>query len=467
MSIRRTGGTDFEASLEALTEELPRCGATSLVVSWFGSDLRCGSCVVMPKVEQDELDGKGMPWRVSGLSRSEAALVPRRNDRPVYGGTPADASVVEAIRALKNAGQAVMFYPFLLMEQMEGNGLPDPWTGSEDQPVLPWRGRITTSVAPGGAGSPDGTSQADAEVAAFFGTAVAGDYSNVESEILYGGPDDFSYRRFILHYAHLCAAAGGVDAFCIGSEMRSLTQIRGVSGSFPAVEALRSLAAEVREVMGPAVRIGYAADWSEYFGYHPQDGSGDVLFHLDPLWADEAIDFVGIDNYMPLSDWRDAWDHADSGFGSVHNISYLKENIAGGEGFDWYYPSAQAEAVQLRMPITDGAYGEPWVWRYKDLAGWWTNAHHDRIAGVRQATASAWVPQSKPIWFTELGCAAVDKGTNEPNRFLDPKSSEVVVAKTFDGCARRPDADAIPARDVGVSGPTPGTIRFRMSMARP
>ena len=34
------------------------------------------------------------------------------------------------------------------------------------------------------------------------------------------------------------------------------------------------------------------------------------------------------------------------------------------------------------------------------------------------------MPQSKPIWLTELGCAAVDKGANEPNKFVDAKSSE-------------------------------------------
>jgi hypothetical protein len=34
------------------------------------------------------------------------------------------------------------------------------------------------------------------------------------------------------------------------------------------------------------------------------------------------------------------------------------------------------------------------------------------------------VPQSKPVWFTEIGCPAVDKGTNQPNVFVDPKSSE-------------------------------------------
>ena len=68
-------------------------------------------------------------------------------------------------------GQAVMFYPFILMEQMSANGLPDPYGAAMDQPVLPWRGRITTSAAPGLPGSPDGTAAAEAEVATFFGTA--------------------------------------------------------------------------------------------------------------------------------------------------------------------------------------------------------------------------------------------------------------------------------------------------------
>ena len=32
--------------------------------------------------------------------------------------------------------------------------------------------------------------------------------------------------------------------------------------------------------------------------------------------------------------------------------------------------------------------------------------------------------QSKPFWFTEVGCPAIDKGTNQPNVFVDPKSVE-------------------------------------------
>ena len=374
-----------------------------------------------------------MPWEVSGVARNAASVVPYLDDRPVYGGTPADASVVEAIQALQASGQDVMFYPFILMEQMAGNGLVDPWGTEPEQPVLPWRGRITTSMAPGVTGTPDGTAQATSEVEAFFGTAVAADFLRDGTRVIYTGSDGFSYRRFILHYAHLCAAAGGVDSFCIGSEMRSLTQIRGDAGEYPAVEEFVALAAEVRSILGAGTKIGYAADWSEYFGHHPQDGSNDLSFHLDDLWASADIDFIGIDNYMPVSDWRDGVDHADADWGAIYNPEYLKANIAGGEGYDWYYANDLDAEAQQRTDIVDGAYGEPWVYRYKDLVNWWSQPHHNRVGGVRQTSATAWVPGSKPIWFTEIGCAAIDKGTNQPNKFLDPKSSESALPKYSNG----------------------------------
>ncbi|MFX0542392.1 baseplate multidomain protein megatron [Roseovarius sp. S4756] len=458
-----SGKSDFATSLEALTGELPECRSTSLIVSWFGDDLRCGSCRLQPKVEQKRYDARNMPWAVAGLTRQTAPLLPQTGDgNPIYGGTPDDRSVLEAIKALKRAGQDVMFYPFILMDQVAGNTLPNPYDGDEGQPALPWRGRITSSKAPGQPGSPDKTSAAEAEIAAFFGTARASDFSLtptippgpapisgsreneyfdlvalskpvVYSPISYTGPAEWSYRRFVLHNAALCAKAGGVESFCIGSEMRGLTQLRGANGSFPAVEALIDLAAEVRALLGPDVKIGYAADWSEYFGYQPQDGSGDRYFHLDPLWADANIDFIGIDNYMPLSDWREGQDHADADWGSIYNLDYLKANIEGGEGYDWYYHSPEATAAQIRTAITDETYGEPWVWRYKDIRNWWQNAHHDRVAGVRAEEPSPWIPKSKPIRFTEIGCAAIDKGTNEPNKFVDAKSSESALPKFSNG----------------------------------
>ena len=428
------GVPDLVASLDALESELPRARAVSLVVSWFGDDLRAGTCTVRPKVERRGSDGREMPWRAGGLARDAAAEVPRdADDRPVYGGTPADASVLQAVREMAGRGLGAMFYPFLLMDQMAGNALTDPWTGETGQPALPWRGRITTALAPGLNGSPDGTAAAEAEVAAFFGTAAPGDFArDADGHVSYAGPEEWSWRRMILHYATLLAGEPGLEAFCIGSEFRGLTGIRGAGGSYPAVAAFRALLSDVRAILGPSVRLGYAADWTEYHGHQPA-GTADRIFHLDPLWADPDCDFVGIDNYLPLSDWRDGPDHADAALSDrLHDPAYLGANVAGGEYFDWFYASAAAAEAQQRTPITDGE-GEPWVWRLKDLKGWWENPHHDRIGGVRQATASPWVPGSKPIWFTEYGCAAVDKGTNEPNRFVDPKSSESALPRGSSG----------------------------------
>ena len=428
-----TEKTDFAASLEALGDDLPNCEAASLVVSWFGNDLRCGSCSLKPKVEKKEYEGENMPWSVAGVTRDTAEAVAVQDDRPVYGGTPTDASVIEAIQAMHANGKAVMFYPFILMDQLEGNGLTNPYQPETTQPALPWRGRITLSVAPGVAGSPDQTAAAQAEVDAFFGTVTADHFSVSDGKVTFSGPSEWSLSRFVLHYAALCAAAGGVEAFCIGSEMRGVTQIRADGNRFAAVERLRGLAGQARSLLGEACKVSYAADWSEYFGYQPQDGSNDRYFHLDPLWADANIDFIGVDNYMPLSDWRDGETHADAAAGSIYSLDYLRANVEGGEGYDWFYHSVDAESAQIRTPIEDGAYGEPWVYRYKDLRGWWENAHHERIGGVRQVAPTAWQPRSKPFWFTEFGCAAVDKGTNQPNKFLDAKSSESSLPKYSSG----------------------------------
>lgn len=424
------GKTNLQVSLDYLQGELPECGSVSLVVSWFGDDLRAGHCTIRPRAEVvTGAEPAAQAWRVSGTSRAQAGQVAQEAGRAVYGGTPSDASVIEAIREMKARGLKVMFYPFILMDQLRGNARPDPWTGDPEQPRLPWRGRITTAVAPGQAGTTDGTALAAAEVAALFGDAAPGDFSASGRDVAYNGRAEWSLRRMILHYAHLCALAGGVDAFCIGSELRGITSIRDDMG-YPGVAALCALAADVRMIL-PGAKLTYAADWSEYAGHTPP-GTADRIFHLDALWSHPAIDAIGIDNYLPLSDWRDGEDHIDAPWGDIHDLDYLTANVAGGEYHDWYYATPEARAAQRRTPITDGP-GEPWIWRQKDLRGWWENRHHDRVGGQRAARPTDWEPRSKPIWFTEMGCAAVDKGTNEPNRFLDPKSSESALPAFSNG----------------------------------
>nr|WP_249200756.1 glycoside hydrolase TIM-barrel-like domain-containing protein [Thetidibacter halocola] len=624
----RSDATDLTVALDQLQAALPNLESVSLVVSWFGTDLRAGNCQIRPCVEVGDKATTPLAWRVNGLDRASAPTVSvDGSGRPVYGGTPADFSLVEAIREIRARGWRVTFYPFLLMDVPSGNSLPDPYSdnaGTLGQPAFPWRGRITCSPAVGYDGTVDQTTAAESQVAAFFGSAAPSDFSLSGEAVSWTGGTDWGLRRMILHYAHLCAAAGGVDGFLIGSELRGLTTIRAEGNSFPAVQALRDLASDVRGILGPSTRISYAADWSEYFGYHVTEAGGsapadfsdielsaaitagdykvfvgqlapdfanwrlhvyssgtaidlgdvslgasisqtgpdskatyyairdiwigdvplgttltysdimtiqqgtsssicnDILFlygldqgdidsaqpdglrmasfasvvasrnttatapgsyprslshtrtdpaivalrivvqleepylsgaydkvvtysspelplattepvtsvfyHLDPLWGDPEIDFVGIDNYMPLSDWRDGRDHADAlnGWPSVYDRAYLQANIEGGEGYDWFYATEADRGDQARSPIEDG-YGKAWVFRYKDLRNWWVNEHYDRPGGMESATSTVWVPQSKPIVFTEFGCPAIDRGTNLPNVFYDPKSSESAV----------------------------------------
>ncbi|HWU49030.1 MAG TPA: glycoside hydrolase/phage tail family protein [Asticcacaulis sp.] len=384
---QHTGGTatDFTVSLDQLQAQLPNVKRVNLVVSWFGDSLEAGSCRVRPGVESADRITSPLSWSVAGLSRDEAHVVTQIEGRPAYGGTPSDQVVIDAITALKARGFEVTLIPFILM----------------DCDGFPWRGRITSSH--------DQTAMVTDDVAQFL-----------------GGPDDWGLRRFVLHVASLGVAAGGVEAMVLGSELRGLTWLRDDVGAYPMAAGLRDLAAEARGVVGAGTKIGYGADWSEYFGHQP--GDGHAVFHLDPLWADANIDFVGIDWYAPLTDWRDGADHLDAALAaSIYDEDYLMSRIRGGEGFDWFYALEADRDAQARTPISDEAYGEDWMFRPKDVIGWWSNLHYDRPGGVRSATPTTWVAQSKPVRLIEIGCAAIDKGPNAPNLFLDPKSSESAV----------------------------------------
>lgn len=400
--------SDVVASLDELQAVAPNLERVAIVVAWFGSDLRAGTCRVRPAIDNAEKQTYGGTWSVAGVARTGAYLVSQIGGRPAFGGTPSDDSVRNLIAELKARGLKVTLYPFLMMDIPAGNALTDPWTGAASQPVYPWRGRITCDPAPGQAGSPDGTTAAATQVQAFFS----------------GGTDEWNYRKMILHYASLAAGAGGVEAFLIGSELKALTRVRSASGVYPAVDALATLAADVKAILGGATVVTYGADWTEYSA-HVVDGAGnEVRFPLDPLWASAAIGAVGIDYYAPLADWRDDGSQLDLALtDSPYRVSYLAGNLSGGEGYDWYYADAAARAAQTRTPIADGL-GKPWVFRQKDLWNFWSQPHYERVGGVELGSPTAWTPQSKPIWLAEMSCPAVDKGANEPSVFPDPKSSE-------------------------------------------
>jgi len=415
-------GTDIDGAIGHLLALCPNLRRISLVVSWFGDDLRAGSCTIAPRVEIADKNTPDAPWRVAGLDRLGARVVSQSSGRPAYGGTPSDESVIALIRRLRYAyGLEVVLYPFVMMDVPAGNALPDPQTGNAPQPPYPWRGRITCSPAPGQAGSPDGTSAAVSQIASFLGSATAADFTLDGDEVTCARPDEWSFRRAVLHAAMLAKAAGGVDGFIIGSELVGLTRVRGAPGYYPMVEGLVALAAEVRSILPSPTRLTYAADWTEY-GAHVIDGGQEVRFPLDPLWGSAHIDAIGIDYYAPLSDWRDTPDHADIALArGPADVAYLRNRLTSGEAYDWYYADLAGRYAQTRLPIADGAYGKPWIFRQKDMPNWWLNPHVERFAGV-EIGATGWVPGSKPVWLTEIGLPAVNKGGNSPNVFPDPKS---------------------------------------------
>lgn len=226
----------------------------------------------------------------------------------------------------------------------------------------PWRGRLTGAAA---------------DVAHFF--------------IKPGG-----YNDYVLHYANLLKDK--VDAFAIGSEMRGLTEVHDgatQSRQFPAVDALIALAGSVKTILGSGVKVTYAADWSEY--HHTTDG----WYHMDPLWASASIDVIGIDAYFPLTDAA----QGEIGYDPLT----IQQGWTSGEGYDFYYSDA---ARTVKQPLA-----APYAW--KNLDWFWSNSHTNP-----DGSQTAWVAESKPIWFTEYGFPSVDAATNQPNVFHDPSSSE-------------------------------------------
>ncbi|HXT06219.1 MAG TPA: glycoside hydrolase TIM-barrel-like domain-containing protein [Roseiarcus sp.] len=418
--------TDCAIALNQLQAQHPECATVSLVCAWFCDGLTAGACNVYPTTTYiggafQQASGGADVWRCSSLTQTSPGLIPMATASDgtfVYAGTPSDASIVRCLRDLKTRGFKVVFYPFLLMTAAG----------------LPWRGEISYA--------PDLSSAATAAVEAFLGPATAAEFTRdaVNLTVAYAGSaTDWSYRRMILHYAHLCVVAGGVDLFVLGSELRGLETIRGPAWTragttdgaghaiwdYPFVAGLAQLASDVRGVFDAAGLarslatltnlIAYSADWSSWMGYQHAGENGQWP-HLDSLYASSAIDYVSFDNYLPLSDWTTgtggldaanwqappppSWPTASPstrGFGlggapTIDSIAYLQANIEGGEKFDWYYADAanagaaddpKGSGLIVSAPQGDRATQtrQPYaagqqILANKQLRWWWSHPHY-------------------------------------------------------------------------------------------
>jgi hypothetical protein len=338
---------------------------------------------------------------------------------------------------LKARGLRVVFYPFILM----------------DAPGEPWRGRIGLSS--------DLSSAATAAVNAFLGSASTSQFTRDTTNLTVaysGSPTDYTFRRFILHYANLCAIAGGVDLFLIGSELRGLEIIRGPSWTkaggtdvnghatwdYPFVAGLTQLAADVRSVFDGAGLtrnltawknlIAYSPDWSTWNGWQ-HSGENGQWPHLDSLFASPNVDVVSFDNYLPLSDWMTGSGGLDcanwtapkpatwppsvavmnglglSGSPTLYCEAYLAGNIEGGEQFNWFYNDSNnggrgldpnGSGLMVSLPEGDRLtqsrnpyYANQQLLGRKQLRWWWNDTHQ-----AVYDTGAGWVPQGPTTQWT-------------------------------------------------------------------
>ena len=231
----------------------------------------------------------------------------------------------------------------------------------------------------------------------------------------------------ILHYAHLCAAAGGVDAFLIGSELRGITQVRErrveLSGGRRARRPRR------RRARDP--RVGHEAQLRRRLvGVLRAPPAGRLGRRLLPprpaLGRRRRSTSSASTTTCRSSDWRDGLDHLDAASWPTRSptsttCAATSRAARASTGSTPAPPTARRRSGR-RSPTAP--HGKPWVFRYKDIRSWWSNPHRNRPGGVESGAPTAWVPESKPIRFTEIGCPAVDRGPNQPNVFYDPKSAE-------------------------------------------
>jgi hypothetical protein len=434
--------TDYSYSIDQLQAEHPECTTVAVVCSWFGNSTDASVCNIYPSTTyiegafKSEISGVwgATNWQCSGLTQAASSiLIPisqQADGTFTYGGTPSDQSIVRCIQDLKARGLRVVFYPFILMDS----------TGE------PWRGLITYA--------PDISSAATAAVNAFLGSASTSQFSQnpTDGTVGYSGaPNDWTYRRMILHYANLCVVAGGVDLFVLGSELRGLESLRGpawtkagtVDGGghavwdYPFVAGLVQLAADVRSIFDSAGftknlttwknLITYSPDWSVWNGYqHP--GANGQWPHLDSLFASANIDVISFDNYLPLSDWTlngggldcvnwrqpapTTWPPSTAtmsglgltGFPTIYSKPYLTGNIESGEQFNWFYTNGTNGAVGLD-PFGSGQYcsvpqgdrlaqarnpyyANQQLLGRKQFRWWWNNTHK-----AVYDTGSGWAPQ--------------------------------------------------------------------------
>ncbi len=336
--------------IEKIKRDYPNAKRIGIVIGWYGDTVNAGKITILPKVDSN----RGPDWEVAGYSRRTAAkLKVDLEGNPYWSGTPTDKSVVELTQHLHSLGYEVTIYPFIFI----------------DKRSQPWRGYIKAT--------------SDADVEHFFD----------------------EYNKFILHYASLeyngVKLKDVIEGFLLGSELEALTKYRSdKTRKFLVTEKLVDLAAQVRAIVGKKVKLSYAANWSEY---HSDKG----WYHLDKLWQDKNIDYVGIDAYFPLTTHIPTTQKL--------NPELIEEGWESGENYEYYDDNGVKKKLSPEYAIENIRY-------------WWLHRHKNPDGSV-----TGWKPRMKPIMFYEVGFTAISRTTNSPYSYFNKLRADLGLPKGSSG----------------------------------
>lgn len=345
-----TNVADAIVSLDKMQSEYDNLESISVIVVWYG-DTDDDTMNITPRIDRHDASTTfNAVWNVGSYTRAntaESSLTAEGLSN--VGGTPGDLGLVEFVTECGVRGIKVMLYPFLQTDTLAKG----------------WRGDI-----------------------AHDGTQVSLDAWFVK------------YTAFIRHYSVLFGGTGLIDTFMIGSELKSLTQLK-ISGLYEGVNKLVTLAGQVKTDFGvDATNISYGANWDEY---HSHEG----VYNMDALWTSSSIDMIGVDNYFPLTDFQDP---------ATITYQNIYDGFESGEGWDHYYTVYNDETSKVNYAVAGGE------WSWKNIFGWWDRTH----------TGTTWTARMKPLFFAEYGFASVDGTTNQPNVFTPSLPRESTGTTSFE-----------------------------------
>lgn len=313
-----------------------------------------------------------------GTAIGSLAQMPMINNIPIYGGTPDDAGLQEALAYVKTTkGYKFIFYAFTEVADI----------------TKPWRGNLLPSVR-----------------------TIPQLLDDIKTQCTYYAQKlaDWDLKPY---------------AFITCSEMKEINRHKTYTGGgqytddtgnfdFTAIAKWKEIYDAVKAIFVAKgwsdVYVGYACDWSELNGF--TDSQGYYWRQLDELMMYQ--DAVFIDAYYPVTE-----QHSE-----VYQ-DYL-DGWTEGREWDYYVTDYDDWKADTTAPYDGTETITADEYRVKNLSWWWNNTHdHVGKAPTYTRTQTPWTAQAKPILFTEMGCPSINSGATEPNLFYDPQAVQGGISK--------------------------------------